>query len=436
LHALLPYFHAAASPGKSSAPKCREKVFAKVQQQVFMLARLRIDLHEGGLMSTATRSTVSDTPDLREIAAAVRAAAERSGDGGAVDASLAAVAAEMETTAERDRVQASGKADRPRQIRYLELTARQLRWMAWRGDTPHAAELLKFAKQLEDNADRLTVPDPAFAGARGVVPWRQAVWIRFAPMAVAAFIGVAAVVWSSDRWLSSVGGARNGAEETALIPPPQPAAPGGDSTLPSDLTAVPLPAVRAEPPPATAVLATRLGAAVIASEQRVAKLPPSEPKPRRVARVAPPADAPLAIRQLDLSRGRDEAASSPPSVDAVSPPSPVDAAPPAPPAAVVPQTDRPPLAPDAGQAVVRLPPSTATGAPVSLLATVPATTVGDAADPASTAETPASSLTDCVPYSSDTTISGRSEPVQGVACRDASGKWRRMSEVPRPNRGP
>jgi surface antigen len=74
---------------------------------------------------------------------------------------------------------------------------------------------------------------------------------------------------------------------------------------------------------------------------------------------------------------------------------------------------------------------------VPLVATAPAVTVGNAVDPAVTAGTSTPSLGDCVSYSSETSMTGRSEPVQGVACRDATGKWQRLTEVPRPtNRAP
>jgi hypothetical protein len=376
---------------------------------------------KGFWMSTAARSTVPDIADLRETAAAVRAVAKRSSGDGEADASLEAVAAEMEITAEKSAAQdGSAARGRARHMRYLELKARQLRWMAWTGDTRRASELLKLAKELEDRADRLKGQARAFAGGGGLLA-REAPWVRFAPVAVATIIGLAAVILSGDRWLPSRADSWTGATETALDPPVPPPA---DPAPPTAVAALP-PSISIAPPPQqpmVAVLATRLAAEIVASERRVAKLEPAgEPKPRRVARAAAPADAPPAVRQPDLSRGgRDDAARAPlpPTVDA----------------AAAPPPDQPPSAPDARQAA--LPPSTATGSPVPLVARAPAAALGEAAEPAPAAGTSAPSPHECTPYSSDTTMSGRSEPVRGLACRDADGTWRRMSEVPRPNRGP
>src|SRR6266851_3624141 len=148
---------------------------------------------KGFWMSTATRSTAPDVTDLCEIAAAVRAVAKRSGGAGEADASLEAVAAEMEITAEQSAAQdGSAARGRARRIRYLDLKARQLRWMGWTGDTLRATELLKLAKQLEDRADRLKGQAHAFAGGGGLLA-RKAPWVRLAPVAVATIIGLAAV---------------------------------------------------------------------------------------------------------------------------------------------------------------------------------------------------------------------------------------------------
>jgi hypothetical protein len=365
-------------------------------------------------MSTATRSTVSDVTGLREIAAGVRAVAKRGG--GEADASLEAIAAEMEITAEQSAARDGGEArGRAHHIGYLDLKVRQLRWMAWTVDTLRSAELLKLAKELEDHADGLIRPVRALAGAGGLLA-RKALWVRFAPVAVATVIGLAAVIWSGDRWLFSRGDSQTIATATALVLP-VPAAPA----LPTEEVTVPPPVMSTErppPQPEMAVLATRLAAEIVATQRRVAKLEaPSEPKPRRTARAAAPAGAPPAVRELDLSRGaRDDDAPPSPAVDA----------------ATVPSPDQAPAAPGARQAA--LPP--AIRAPVSLLATAPAKALGDAAEPSPTAGTSAPSQRECIPYSSDTTMSGRSEPVQGLACRDANGTWRRMSEVPRPDRGP
>src|SRR5260370_682553 len=118
-------------------------------------------------MSTAVRSPVSDAGDLRAIAAALRALAKSSGerDGRQIDTELEAVAIEMETIAELTGVAAGGEAGGGRRIRYLEVKARQLRWMAWIGETLIASELLKLAKQLENGALRRAAPGRAVSGA-------------------------------------------------------------------------------------------------------------------------------------------------------------------------------------------------------------------------------------------------------------------------------
>jgi hypothetical protein len=38
--------------------------------------------------------------------------------------------------------------------------------------------------------------------------------------------------------------------------------------------------------------------------------------------------------------------------------------------------------------------------------------------------------TECRPYTSTTTLSGREAEVQGIACRDRDGQWHLVSETP------
>jgi hypothetical protein len=158
----------------------------------------------------------------------------------------------------------------------------------------------------------------------------------------------------------------------------------------------------------------------VASERRVAKLEaPSEPEPRRVARpTAAAAAAPPALRPLDGSRSRRD--------DAVSPP--VDAA-------DLPPLDEPPSAPGSRQAVLPSAPprSLSTGGPMPLVTAAPEPGAGGSVQPGSTGPTSAPNTSECVPYAADSSISGRSEPVQGLACRDAGGRWRRITEELRSN---
>jgi hypothetical protein len=167
---------------------------------------------------------------------------------------------------------------------------------------------------------------------------------------------------------------------------------------------------------------------IAASEQRVAKLePPGEPKPRRGARPTAAADPQPAIHQFDTSRRhRDDAASAP--GDATNLPPPIDAA-------DLPPLDPAPAAPSSRQAVLpsATPRTPSVGAPLLLVTPPPERGSGGTAQRESTGPTSPPSLSDCVPYTADTSMSGRSEPVQGLACRDARGQWRRASEELRLN---
>jgi hypothetical protein len=370
-------------------------------------------------MSTAAPSVVSDTTDLREIAAVIRACAKRNGDDDArrCDASLEAVAAELETTAG----QSAAQTTRDQQINFLDLKARQLRNLAWTGDMALSTELLRLAKKLESAAGRLKGAARPAGGAGGRAVKRKRRWTRFAPGAAAMAIGLAAIVWVGEGWFSSLGQSRIGATKTEGNPPASmpPAAPPQPTAPLVTGTARPPP-----PKPAMGVVATRLAAEVLARAQRVVKPDAaSEPRARRVTRITAVVEAPSAIGQLDLSRGHVDAAAFPPPIDAASVPPPADT------------PDRPPSPPDARQAA--LPPvaprSPSIGGPVPLVSAAPALASGLTAPPESIPAISALNSRECVSYTSDRSMSGRSEPVQGLACRDVSGRWQRQTEVPRSN---
>jgi hypothetical protein len=374
-------------------------------------------------MSTAAPSVVSDTTDLREIAAVIRACAKRNGDDDErrVNASLEAVAAELETTAGQSAGQTS---TREQQISFFDLKARQLRNLAWTGDMALSTELLRLAKKLESGAGRLKGAARPTGGAAGRAVKRKGRWTRFAPGAVAMALGLVAIVWAGEGWFSSLGESRIGATKTAVNPPASmppaspPVAPPQPTTPPVTGTARPPP-----PKPAMGVVATRLAAEVLARAQRVVKPEAaSEPRPRRVTRITAAVEAPSAIGQLDLSRGHDDAAAFAPPIDAASARPPADT------------PDRPPP-PDARQAA--LPPvaprSPSIGGPVPLVSAAPALASGLTTPPESIPATSALNSRECVSYTSDRSMSGRSEPVQGLACRDVSGRWQRQTEVPRSN---
>jgi hypothetical protein len=380
-------------------------------------------------MSTAAPSVVSDTTDLREIAAVIRACAKRNGDDDErrVNASLEAVAAELETTAGQSAGQTS---TREQQISFFDLKARQLRNLAWTGDMALSTELLRLAKKLESGAGRLKGAARPTGGAAGRAVKRKGRWTRFAPgaVAMAMAIGLAAIVWAGEGWFSSLGESRIGATKTAGNPPAS-MPPASPPAAPPQPTAPPVTGTARPPPPkpAMGVVATRLAAEVLARAQRVVKPEAaSEPRPRRVTRITAAVEAPSAIGQLDLSRGHVDAAASPPPIDAASVQPPTDT-PDLPP-------DRPPPPPDARQAA--LPPvaprSLSIGGPVPLVSAAPALASGLTTPPESIPATALNSR-ECVSYTSDRSMSGRSEPVQGLACRDVSGRWQRQTEVPRSN---
>jgi hypothetical protein len=227
-------------------------------------------------------------------------------------------------------------------------------------------------------------------------------------------IGLAVIVWAGEGWFSSLGESRIGAPKTAgsppaSMPPASPAAPQ-PTAPPVTGTARPPP-----PKPTMGVVATRLAAEVLARAQRVVKPEAaSEPRPRRVTRIAAAVEAPPAIGELDLSRGHDDAEAAPPPIDAASVRPPADT------------PDRPASPPDA-------PRSPSIGGPVPLVSAAPALASGLTTPPESIPAISALNSSECVSYTSDRSMSGRSEPVQGVACRDLSGRWQRQTEVPRSN---
>jgi hypothetical protein len=97
--------------------------------------------------------------------------------------------------------------------------------------------------------------------------------------------------------------------------------------------------------------------------------------------------------------------------------------------------DPEPSAASSRQAVMpsATPRSLSLGAPLPLVTPPRERGSGGTVQRESTGPTSPPSFSDCVPYTADTSMTGRSEPVQGLACRDARGQWRRASEELRVN---
>jgi hypothetical protein len=399
-------------------------------------------------MVTAEHDLAPDTLSLGEVAEVLRLLAKQAGDndGGQLGETLAAVAAELDLVAEQAAAQPGvGARGSASEIRCLRLKARQLRWLAWTGDKVISAKLLKLGKEMEAAADQreraasrrgaarrpfavrwtgglgsaMTAPSltllgrvaaPATARATGVLRARRAV---IAGIGVALVIGLAA--GGAYRWLFPVGASP--IDQTAMILGPRAAPvppPSLALTAPPEPALPPSPPIKAvepppsvptiaPPPPAAAVTANLLAAGILSRQRQQAKASaPVEPKPRHVTLTPNPAEAPLpTLRQLDLAPG-NRAADGPsrPPIDAVDLPPPEQA------------VARPLAAPPAAASARPIPPAAPAEAPAAAKG--------------------ASGLPECVPYTSDRTLDGRSAPVQGLTCRDANGQWRRWSEVPRP----
>ncbi len=182
------------------------------------------------------------------------------------------------------------------------------------------------------------------------------------------------------------------APEAAAAAPP-PAAPVPEATAAATPPAAP--AEAAPPAPAPAKTKTR-------REARAEKA--AEAKPRRVARTE--TEAPGQLMRRELGSETAETGQVAPPIDAADlPPLEGPSQPPPPPAA-------------APAPVSEAPPAPAIGPPLRLTRQT-AVTAQAAAD-----------RRDCRPYTADTTLTGRSVAVQGMACRDSDGQWRLVSEVP------
>lgn len=191
----------------------------------------------------------------------------------------------------------------------------------------------------------------------------------------------------------------------AAAPPPEAAAP-----MPEITTAAPsneaAPSPQAAPPASASVPAPPATAAAAA-----------KPKPHRVARATP--DELTRLMRRELGSAADTGSSAPP-IDAA------DLPPPDSPAASAPATaaeaPAPATAPAAAAAAAREP------------APIPAPTaqlVRQASNAPLEAVASPAGRGECRPYTADTTLTGRSVAVEGVACRGSDGQWRLVSEVPR-----
>jgi hypothetical protein len=339
-------------------------------------------------MDVAARSIVSDATNLREVAAALRALLASKGDGAdrAFATNLEEIALEIDAAVARG---ATGRDSRSlcvtarrsrwdvrvdewvRRCRSLCVTARRVRWLAWSGDgdAPTTAALLRLATEMEEGAERLTV------AARNPLP------------AVAMLLALAIAAWGLFSpflpWTAET-------EKAVPAPPPAPtimAAPIQPEPEPPIAQAV-QPEIAALPRPTA-----RVAPLAVAESKSIGKSEATTPKPRRVERPATP----------DEARALTE-----PFLDTVGSGTNVQS--PAPPAAPASARQAPAPAAEAPAPTIEAAGVDAV-APVPLGATVPP-------DPR-----------DCVPYLAKTTLDGRSQSVSGLACRDAQGQWRRVSET-------
>ena len=223
------------------------------------------------------------------------------------------------------------------------------------------------------------------------------------------------------------------AEKSPAALPPAAPQPTRVAPLPEPKPAV----AAAAPPPAPPVEAAQptepargqhireaanVGAAPAAPD-KAAKPRRAPPEKRRVAKADQPAE-PQQLMQREIDARQDR-----PPVDASDLP-PLDTAAPAPPAETATQQTIAVLPPPARSSTPPI------GPPVQLVrsqASAPAGLSGSPVVPVqAAANTPAppSVQRECRPYTSDTTLSGRSLRVEGIACRGPDGQWRLVSEAP------
>lgn len=190
----------------------------------------------------------------------------------------------------------------------------------------------------------------------------------------------------------------------AAVPPPEAAAPRPEATAAA-------PSSEAAPSPQAAPPASATAPVPPATAAAAAK-----PKPHRVARATP--DEPTRLMRRELGSAADTGSSAPP-IDAADLPPPASPAASAP--AAVAEASAPAAAPTAAAAAAREP------------APIPAPTaqlVRQASNAPLEAVASPAGHGECRPYTADTTLTGRSVAVEGVACRGSDGQWRLVSEVP------
>lgn len=231
-------------------------------------------------------------------------------------------------------------------------------------------------------------------------------------------------------------------ETPAPTPPPDaPKAIAGNDTardIPTAKPTPPAPAAAAEP----AHLATAAEPPAPATDAAPPPPPPVKPKPSRIAKSEPP--APKRVAKTTRTPPPSDTAERAPAKRVA------NARPEAEPSDHPPfdATDLPPLdgkltppqdAEDAptprngggsGSTEVQDASNAAIGRPTPLFGTQARATVPAAAPAQPQMASASANQRECRPYTSERTLTGRGLPVQGIACRDADGQWRLVSEAP------
>jgi hypothetical protein len=265
-----------------------------------------------------------------------------------------------------------------------------------------------------------------------------------AAAALLLFCGVGLAAWTiGEREQAPADAALPSQEAEAPVPPQLPAS--EQKAADARPAATPTPA----PPPVPPAKPVILAAKPLASPPPAAPTPtPVEPLPvilaaKPLAPLPPAAPKPTPVEPLPQIAA-NEAASTPPPAKAVSPPPAARPSAPARTLATAPRpsrearltparrhpaetergppidaTDLPPLEP----ATRAEPPADRPGSGSSVTAAAPPIAITPAAQTAPEQR-------ECRPYTAETPIAGRGLAVQGIACRDADGAWRLVSEVP------
>jgi hypothetical protein len=211
-----------------------------------------------------------------------------------------------------------------------------------------------------------------------------------------------------------------GNEATRDVPPPKPApsvAAAGTAAAVASASEPPAPATDAAPPPPPPVKP---------KPSRIAKSEP--PAPKRVAkatRTPPPSETAERAPAKRVANARPEAEPSdhppfdatdlPPLDGKLTPPQDAEDAP----------TPR-----NGGGSEIQDASNAAIGRPTPLFGTQARVTVPASAPAQPQMASASANQRECRPYTSERTLTGRGLPVQGIACRDADGQWRLVSEAP------